>query len=450
MSMSPSSSGHVHLQKGQPFYVKYREIINRLMFLVGALLVFRLGAHIPVPGINNAALENLFNANQGTILGMFNMFSGGALERMSILALGIMPYISASIIVQLMSSVVPSLEALKKEGEQGKRKIQQYTRQGTLLLALVQSVGMCAGLISQGITLSTGLAFYVPAVTSLVAGTMFLMWLGEQITERGVGNGISMIIFAGIVAGLPTLVMQTFTSVESGQSSMIAILVFAVLSLFVLAAIVFIEKAQRRVPVNYAQKQQGRRIFTAQQTHLPLKINMAGVIPAIFASSLLLFPASLGQWVGSSDPDAGIIKSTLQDLALVLSPGQPLYLILFGVLIIFFCYFYTALVFSPKEVAENLKRSGAYVPGIRPGEQTSRYLDHILNRLTFIGAIYMTVICLMPMVLQSSFGVPFYLGGTSLLIVVVVVMDFMAQLQAHLTSHQYDNQSLMRKSTAKS
>ncbi|SDB93725.1 protein translocase subunit secY/sec61 alpha [Acinetobacter marinus] len=450
MSMSPSSSGHVHLQKGQPFYVKYREIINRLMFLVGALLVFRLGAHIPVPGINNAALENLFNANQGTILGMFNMFSGGALERMSILALGIMPYISASIIVQLMSSVVPSLEALKKEGEQGKRKIQQYTRQGTLLLALVQSVGMCAGLISQGITLSTGLAFYVPAVTSLVAGTMFLMWLGEQITERGVGNGISMIIFAGIVAGLPTLVMQTFTSVESGQSSMIAILVFAVLSLFVLAAIVFIEKAQRRVPVNYAQKQQGRRIFTAQQTHLPLKINMAGVIPAIFASSLLLFPASLGQWVGGNDPDAGIIKSTLQDLALVLSPGQPLYLILFGVLIIFFCYFYTALVFSPKEVAENLKRSGAYVPGIRPGEQTSRYLDHILNRLTFIGAIYMTVICLMPMVLQSSFGVPFYLGGTSLLIVVVVVMDFMAQLQAHLTSHQYDNQTLMRKSTAKS
>ncbi len=448
MSMSPSSSGHVHLQKGQPFYVKYREIINRLMFLVGALLVFRLGAHIPVPGINNAALENLFNANQGTILGMFNMFSGGALERMSILALGIMPYISASIIVQLMSSVVPSLEALKKEGEQGKRKIQQYTRQGTLLLALVQSVGMCAGLISQGITLSTGLAFYVPAVTSLVAGTMFLMWLGEQITERGVGNGISMIIFAGIVAGLPTLVMQTFSSVESGQSSLIAILVFAVLSLIVLAAIVFIEKAQRRVPVNYAQKQQGRRVFTAQQTHLPLKINMAGVIPAIFASSLLLFPASLGQWVGSNDPDAGIIKRALQDLALVLSPGQPLYLILFGALIIFFCYFYTALVFSPKEVAENLKRSGAYVPGIRPGEQTSRYLDHILNRLTFIGAIYMTIICLMPMVLQSSFGVPFYLGGTSLLIVVVVVMDFMAQLQAHLTSHQYDNQTLMKKSTA--
>ncbi len=447
MSMSPSSSGHVNLQKGQPFYVKYREIIRRLMFLIGALLVFRLGAHIPVPGINNTALEQLFNANQGTILGLFNMFSGGALERMSILALGIMPYISASIIVQLMSSVVPSLEALKKEGEQGKRKIQQYTRQGTLLLALVQSVGMCAGLISQGITLSSGLAFYVPAVTSLVAGTMFLMWLGEQITERGVGNGISMIIFAGIVAGLPTIAMQTFSSIENGQSSLIGILVFAVLSILVLSAIVFIEKAQRRVPVNYAQKQQGRRVFTAQQTHLPLKINMAGVIPAIFASSLLLFPASLGQWVGSTDPNAGIIKVSLQNLALALSPGSPMYLVLFGALIIFFCYFYTALVFSPKEVAENLKRSGAYVPGIRPGDQTARYLDHILNRLTFIGAMYITIVCLMPMILQSSFGIPFSLGGTSLLIVVVVVMDFMAQLQAHLTSHQYDNQSLMSKTT---
>ncbi len=448
MSMSPSSSGHVNMMKGQPFHVKYREIIRRMMFLIGALLVFRLGAHIPVPGINNAALENLFNANQGTILGLFNMFSGGALERMSILALGIMPYISASIIVQLMSTVVPQLEALKKEGEQGKRKINQYTRQGTLFLALVQAIGMCAGLISQGITLTSGLAFYVPAVTSLVAGTMFLMWLGEQITERGVGNGISMIIFAGIVAGLPTLVMQSLTSVDNGQSSLIGLAIFGLLSIAVLAAIVFIEKAQRRIPVNYAQKQQGRRVFTAQQTHLPLKINMAGVIPAIFASSLLLFPASLGQWVGSSDPSAGIIKRSLQDLALVLSPGQPLYLVLFGALIIFFCYFYTALVFSPKEVSENLKRSGAYVPGIRPGEQTARYLDHILNRLTFIGAIYITVICLMPMILQSSFGIPFSLGGTSLLIVVVVVMDFMAQLQAHLTSHQYDNQTLMRKTTA--
>ncbi|WP_171294383.1 preprotein translocase subunit SecY [Acinetobacter sp. MB5] len=432
--------------KGQPFYVKYREIIRRMVFLICALLVFRLGSHIPVPGINNAALERLFNANQGTILGLFNMFSGGALQRMSILALGIMPYISASIIVQLMSTVIPSLEALKKEGEQGKRKINQYTRQGTLLLAVVQATGMCAGLISQGITLTNGLAFYVPAVSSLVAGTMFLMWLGEQITERGIGNGISMIIFAGIVANLPNMVMQFFSA--DSQTSLIGVVVFALIALAVLAAIVFIEKAQRRISVNYAQKQQGRRIFTAQQTHLPLKINMAGVIPAIFASSLLLFPASLGQWVGSSDPNAGVVKRTLQDLALVLSPGHTLYLVLFGALIIFFCYFYTALVFSPKEVAENLKRSGAYVPGIRPGEQTARYLDHILNRLTFIGAIYITVICLMPMILQSAFSMPVNIGGTSLLIVVVVVMDFMAQLQAHLTSHQYDNQTLMRKTTA--
>ncbi|WP_366537381.1 enoyl-CoA hydratase-related protein [Acinetobacter baumannii] len=281
--MSPSSSGHVNMMKGQPFHVKYREIIRRMSFLIGALLVFRLGAHIPVPGINNAALENLFHANQGTILGLFNMFSGGALERMSILALGIMPYISASIIVQLMSTVIPSLEALKKEGEQGKRKINQYTRQGTLLLAVVQAVGMCAGLIGQGITLSSGLAFYIPAVTSLVAGTMFLMWLGEQITERGIGNGISMIIFAGIVAGLPKLIMQSVSSVDNGQTSLIGLVIFGLLSLGVLAAIVFIEKAQRRIPVNYAQKQQGRRIFTAQQTHLPLKINMAGVIPAQIA-----------------------------------------------------------------------------------------------------------------------------------------------------------------------
>ncbi len=446
MSMSPSSSGHVNMMKGQPFHVKYREIIRRMIFLICALLVFRLGSHIPVPGINNAALERLFNANQGTILGLFNMFSGGALQRMSILALGIMPYISASIIVQLMSTVIPSLEALKKEGEQGKRKINQYTRQGTLLLAVVQATGMCAGLISQGITLTNGLAFYVPAVTSLVAGTMFLMWLGEQITERGIGNGISMIIFAGIVANLPNMVLQFFSA--DSQVSLIGLVVFALIALAVLVAIVFIEKAQRRISVNYAQKQQGRRIFTAQQTHLPLKINMAGVIPAIFASSLLLFPASLGQWVGSADPNAGVVKRTLQDLALVLSPGHTLYLVLFGALIIFFCYFYTALVFSPKEVAENLKRSGAYVPGIRPGEQTARYLDHILNRLTFIGAIYITVICLMPMILQSAFSMSVNIGGTSLLIVVVVVMDFMAQLQAHLTSHQYDNQTLMRKTTA--
>ncbi len=450
MAMPPNSTvdNVQRATKGPAFHKKYQEIIQRMLFLLGALLVFRLGAHIPVPGINPERLAQLFEQNKDTILSLFNMFSGGALERMSILALGIMPYISASIIVQLMSTVVPSLEALKKEGEAGKRKINQYTRQGTLFLGLVQAIGMCAGLQSQGITLTTGLSFYVPAVTSLVAGTMFLMWLGEQITERGIGNGISMIIFAGIVAGMPGLILQSFESIQQGQSSLISMLLLGILSLAVVAAVVYIEKAQRRIPVNYAQKQQGRKVFTAQQSHLPLKINMAGVIPAIFASSLLLFPASLGQWVGSADPNAGIIKRLLQDMALVLSPGQPLYLVLFGSLIIFFCYFYTALVFSPKEVSENLKRSGAYVPGIRPGDQTARYLDHILNRLTFIGAIYITVVCLMPMVLQSAFGVPFHLGGTSLLIVVVVVMDFMAQLQAHLTSHQYENQSLMKKSPA--
>lgn len=434
------------VRKNPKFHQKYREIINRLLFLLGALLVFRLGSHIPVPGINPVALADMFERNKDTILSLFNMFSGGALQRMSILALGIMPYISASIIVQLMATVVPSLEALKKEGEAGRRKINQYTRQGTLLLGLIQAVGICAGLQSQNLTLSTGLSFYIPAVTSLVAGTMFLMWLGEQITERGIGNGISMLIFAGIVAGLPGLVFQSLESVNQSQTSLIGLMVLSLLALAVVAAVIFIEKAQRRIPVNYAQKQQGRKVFTAEQTHLPLKINMAGVIPAIFASSLLLFPASLGQWVGSADPNAGVVKSFLQDMALVLSPGQPLYLVLFGALIIFFCYFYTALVFSPKEVSENLKRSGAYVPGIRPGDQTARYLDHILNRLTFIGAIYITVVCLMPMILQYAFSVPFHLGGTSVLIVVVVVMDFMAQLQAHLTSHQYENQSLMRKS----
>lgn len=444
MASTPQS---IYLPKSQPFHVKYREIIQRLLFLLGAIFVFRLGVHIPLPSINHQALADVISKNQGTFLGLFNMFSGGALERMSIFALGIMPYISASIIVQLVSTVIPSLEALKKEGEQGKRKISQYTRQGTLLLAIAQASGMCVGLVSQGITLTSGIAFFIPAVTSLVAGTMFLMWLGEQITERGIGNGISMIIFAGIVAALPTTVMQSLTGVQTDQSNLIGLLVLGVLSLVVMAGIVFIEKAQRRVPVNYAQKQQGRRIIAAQQTHLPLKINMAGVIPAIFASSLLMFPASLGQWVGDSGPQANGFQRFAQDFALLLSPGHPLYLVLFGMLIIFFCYFYTALVFSPKEVAENLKRSGAYVPRIRPGEQTARYLDHILNRLTFIGSIYITVICLMPMILQDMFGVPFHLGGTSLLIVVVVVMDFMAQLQAHLTSHQYDNQALIKKTT---
>lgn len=428
------------------FIRKYDELFGRLLFLLGALVVYRLGSHIPIPGMNPVSLEEFFRTNENTILGLFNMFSGGALERMSIMALGIMPYISASIIVQMMSAVIPSLEALKKEGQAGQRKINKYTRQGTLLLAFVQSVGMCTGLISGGLTLSTGLTFYVPAVTSLVAGSMFLMWLGEQITERGIGNGISMLILAGIVATLPSMVSQSINAVQQGTNP-ITLFIFAILGILVTAGIVFIERAQRRIPVNYAQKQQqGRKIYAQQQSHLPLKINMAGVIPAIFASSLLLFPASLGQWVGHS-PDPNMFQKFLQNMALVLSPGQPLYLVIFGAMIIFFCYFYTALVFSPKEVAENLKRSGVYIPGIRPGQQTQRYLDHVLSRLTFIGAIYMTIICLMPMILQSTFGVPFHLGGTSLLIIVVVIMDFIAQIRAHLMTHQYHNYSLVNTSS---
>lgn len=422
------------------------ELWRRIGFLLVALVVFRLGAHIPVPGINPERLAQLFEQNKDTILSLFNMFSGGALERMSILALGIMPYISASIIVQLMATVLPSLEALKKEGEAGRRKINQYTRYGTVILGLVQATGMCVGLVGQGITLNAGLAFYVPAVTSLVAGTVFLMWLGEQITERGVGNGISMIIFAGIVAGIPNAIGMALESARQGQISMLSLLVVGMLGVVVVGAVVFMERGQRRITVNYAQRQQGRRLYAAQQSHLPLKINMAGVIPAIFASSLLLFPASLGQWFGQS-VNPNWFQRLLQDIALTLSPGQPLYLLLFALLIIFFCYFYTALMFSPKDVAENLKKSGAYIPGIRPGEQTARYVDSVLGRLTLIGALYITVICLLPMILQVAFQVPFHLGGTSLLIVVVVVMDFMAQVQSHLMSHQYE--ALMKKANLK-
>ena len=423
---------------------KFGDLRRRLVFLLLALVVYRVGAHIPVPGIDPAQLQQLFSGQQGGILNLFNMFSGGALSRFTIFALGIMPYISASIIVQMMTAVVPSLEALKKEGQAGQRQINKYTRQLTLVLALVQSVGMCTGLISQNLTLTTGLAFYIPAVTSLVAGSMFLMWLGEQITERGIGNGISMLILAGIVATFPAVVTQSINMVQQGQLNMITLLIFTLLALVVVAGIVFIERAQRRIPVNYAQKQQqGRKIYAQQQSHLPLKINMAGVIPAIFASSLLLFPASLGQWVGQS-ANPNMFQSFLQNMALVLSPGQPLYLVIFAALIIFFCYFYTALVFSPKEVAENLKRSGAYIPGIRPGQQTQRYLDHVLNRLTFIGAIYMTIICLMPMILQTMFNIPFHLGGTSVLITVVVIMDFIAQVKAHLMTHQYHDYSLIQ------
>lgn len=422
------------------------ELWRRIGFLIMALVVFRLGSHIPVPGINPDRLAQLFEQNKDTILSMFNMFSGGALQRMSILALGIMPYISASIIMQLMATVYPPLEALKKEGEAGRRKINQYTRYATVVLGFVQAIGMCVGLVSQGITLGNGAGFFVPAVTSLLAGTMFMMWLGEQITERGVGNGISMLIFAGIVAGMPSAIGRSLESARQGEISALALIVLLGLAIAVVAAVVFMERGQRRITVNYAQRQQGRRLYAAQQSHLPLKINMAGVIPAIFASSLLLFPASLGQWFGHS-ANPNIMQRVLQDVSLTLSPGQPLYMALFAVLIIFFCYFYTALMFSPKDMAENLKKSSAFIPGIRPGDQTSRYLDTVMGRLTLIGALYMTAVCLLPMVLQVAFHVPFYLGGTSLLIVVVVVMDFMAQVQSHLMSHQYE--ALMKKANLK-
>lgn len=424
------------------FVRKYDELWTRMLFLFGALIVYRLGSHIPVPGMNPVSLANFFQSNSNTFLGMFNVFSGGSLERMSIMALGIMPYISASIVVQMMSAIIPSLEALKKEGESGRRTLNKYTRQGTLALAFVQAVGMSTGLIAGGLTLTTGLSFYIPAVTSLVAGSMFLMWLGEQITERGVGNGISMLILASIIASAPGMISQAF----SQNLNLIVMLLFVVLGITVIAAIVFIERAQRRVPVNYAQKQQlGRKIYAQQQSHLPLKINMAGVIPAIFASSLLLLPASLGQWTTVSE-NPTLTQEIIQNITLVLQPGQPLYLLLFGVMIIFFCYFYTALMFNPKEVAENLKRSGAYIPGIRPGQQTKRYLDFVLNRLTFIGAMYMTIICLMPMIIQSVFNVPIPLGGASLLIMVVILMDFIAQLQAHLMTHQYHDQTIIKSS----
>ncbi len=422
------------------------ELWGRITFLFVALVVFRLGSHVPVPGINPAKLALLFDQNKDTILSLFNMFSGGALQRMSILALGIMPYISSSIIMQLMTTVSPQLEAIKKEGEAGRRKINQYTRYGTVILGFVQAVGMCSGLVGQGITLSSGLAFYVPAVVSLVAGTVFLMWLGEQITERGVGNGISMLIFAGIVAGIPSAIGRSLEATRQGEMSLLTLLVLFIFAIAVVGAVVYMERGQRRITVNYAQRQQGRRMYAAQQSHLPLKINMAGVIPAIFASSLLLFPASLGQWFAQS-PNPTWFQRVLQDVALTLSPGQPLYLLLFALLIIFFCYFYTALMFNPKEVADNLKRSGAYIPGIRPGEQTAKYIDSVLTRLTLVGALYITVVCLLPMLLQVAFHVPFYLGGTSLLIVVVVVMDFMSQVQAHLMSHQYG--SLMKKANLK-
>ena len=418
------------------------ELWTRLRFLFLAIIVYRIGAHIPVPGINPDQLAALFRQNEGTILSLFNMFSGGALERMSIFALGIMPYISASIIMQLLTAISPQLEQLKKEGESGRRKISQYTRYGTLVLALVQATGMSVGLASQGVAFSVGFSFYFVAVTTFVAGALFMMWLGEQITERGLGNGISILIFAGIVAGLPRAIGQSFESARQGDINIFALIMVGVVAVAILALVVSIERGQRRIAVHYAKRQQGRKVFAAQNSHLPLKVNMAGVIPAIFASSILLFPASLGSWFGQSE---GL--GWLQDVAQAIAPGQPLNILLFSAGIIFFCFFYTALMFNPKDVAENLKKSGAFIPGIRPGEQSARYIDGVLTRLTMFGALYMTAVCLLPQFLVVAANVPFYLGGTSLLIVVVVVMDFMSQVQSHLVSHQYE--SLMKKANLK-
>lgn len=418
------------------------ELFARLRFVLVALIIYRIGTHIPVPGIDPAQLQALFNSNQGTILGLANMFSGGALERMSILALGIMPYISASIIMQLMSAVTPSLEQLKKEGESGRRKISQYTRYLTVGLAIIQATGMTVGMANQGMAYSVSPVFYVIAITSLVTGAIFMMWLGEQITERGVGNGISLLIFAGIVAGLPSAIGQSLEQARQGELNILVLLGILALAIVVIYLIIFIERGQRRITVNYAKQQRGNRMYQAQSSHLPLKVNMAGVIPAIFASSILLFPASIAQWFGS-----GNSSDWLQDLAVAIGPGQPLNILLFTVFIVFFCFFYTALMFNPVEVSDNLKRSGAFIPGIRPGQQTANFIDGVLTRLTVFGAAYIALVCLLPQFLVVTWNVPFYLGGTSLLIVVVVVMDFMAQVQSHMMSQQYD--SVMKKANLK-
>ena len=422
---------------------KFGDLWRRLGFLLGALVVFRIGAHIPVPGIDPVLLRELFDAQQGGILGVFNLFSGGALSRFTIFALGIMPYISASIIMQLMTHAVPALEQLKKEGEAGRRKITQYTRYGTLLLALFQAIGMTIALESQtGLVLDPGLMFRLTSVMTLVTGTIFLMWLGEQITERGLGNGISIIIFAGIVAGLPSALGGLFELVRTGAMHPLTSIVICLLVIAVTAFVVFVERGQRKILVNYAKRQVGNKVYGGQSSHLPLKLNMAGVIPPIFASSIILFPASAAGWFGAGD---GMFW--LRDIAAALSPGQPVYVLLYAAAIIFFCFFYTALVFNPKETADNLKKSGAFVPGYRPGEQTARYIDRILVRLTLVGALYITVVCLIPEFLILRWNVPFYFGGTSLLIIVVVTMDFMAQVQAYLMSHQYE--SLLRKANFK-
>ena len=426
---------------------KLTELRQRLLFVLGALAIFRIVTFIPVPGIDPGALSIIFEQQRGTMLDMLNMFSGGALERFSVVALGIMPYISASIIMQLMSHVHPKLEQLRKEGESGRRKIAQYTRYGTVALATFQAAGVSIALESQNagalaLVPDPGLAFRITAVTTLVTGTLFLMWLGEQITERGIGNGISIIIFAGIVAGLPAAVGGTFELGRTGALSPIMLIGLFALAIGVTYFVVFVERGQRRITVNYARRQVGRNMVGGQASHLPLKLNMAGVIPPIFASSIILFPTTLAGWAGSSEGLGWLLRFTS-----AVSPGQPLYVMLYAAAIIFFCFFYTALVVNPKEMADNLKKSGALVPGIRPGEQTARYIDSVLTRLTAAGAIYITAVCLLPEFLILKYSVPFYFGGTSLLIIVVVVMDFMSQVQAHLVSHQYEG--LMKKANLK-
>jgi len=422
---------------------KFGDLKRRLWFLLGALVVYRIGAHIPVPGIDPNVLADLFNSQKGGILGMFNMFSGGALSRFTIFALGIMPYISASIIMQLMSVASPQLEALKKEGEAGRRKITQYTRYGTVILALFQGIGIAVALEAQpGLVNDPGFMFRLTTVSTLLTGTMFLMWLGEQITERGLGNGISIIIFAGIAAGLPNAIGGLLELVRTGGMHPLTAIVICLLVFVVTAFVVFVERGQRKILVNYAKRQVGNKIYGGQSSHLPLKLNMSGVIPPIFASSIILFPATLAGWFGANQS-----MYWLKDMAAVLSPGQPIYVMLYAAAIIFFCFFYTALVFNSKETADNLKKSGAFVPGIRPGEQTARYIDKILMRLTLIGAAYITLVCLLPEFLILKWNVPFYFGGTSLLIIVVVTMDFMSQVQAYVMSHQYE--SLLKKANFK-
>ena len=415
------------------------ELRKRLFFVFGAILVYRIGTYIPVPGINPAALASFFEQQSGTIIDMFNMFSGGALERFSILALGIMPYISASIIMQLMSATMPALKEIKKQGESGRKKITQYTRFGTLGLSTLQAGGVAVALQSQGIALYSGSGFVFSTIVTLVTGTMFLMWLGEQISEKGIGNGISIIIFISIVSGLPTAVGGTLELASTGELNSALVVMILVLAIAVTAFVVFIERGQRKITVNYARRQQGRKMVQAQSSYLPLKLNMAGVIPPIFASSIILFPSTLGQWAGSADS-----MSWLKDISSTLAPGQPLYVTFYAAAIIFFCFFYTALVYDSRETSDNLKKSGASIPGVRPGDQTSRYIDNVLTRLTAVGAIYITLVCLLPEFLIIGLNVPFYFGGTSLLIIVVVIMDFIGQLQSHMMNYQYG--SLMKKS----